>query len=154
MPLRILHPPKPARAFHGFIAKRPAKTLASQCIRLVSPEDHLSANTHTTQMKVRTKSLTINIKLIALQVGFAINKCRLLIFFFEFIVFKNYFMNTFRLSSILGQDQARVLPGLILVQNVCKGYQQMKLAYKELNAFVASKNAGADPGCYKGGSYV
>ena len=63
-------------------------------------------------------------------------------------------MNTFRLSSILDQDQARVLPGLILVQNVCKGYQQMKLAYKELNAFVASKNAGADPGCYKGGSYV
>ena len=88
MPLRILHPPKPARAFHGFIAKRPAKTLASQCIRLVSPEDHLSANTHTTQMKVRTKSLTINIKLIALQVGFAINKCRLLIYFFRIYRFQ------------------------------------------------------------------
>ena len=61
--------------------------------------------------------------------------CRLLIFFFFRIQifskssFKN---NTTRVSNSLDPDQARRLSGLILVQTVCKCYQQTILVGKKL----------------------
>ena len=72
-------------------------------------------------------------------------------FFQNHIFFlKNYFMNTIRVSNILDPYQAQrfVRPdlgpnllGLILVQTVCKGYEQttkLPLAWKELSPILLS----------------
>ena len=45
---------------------------------------------------------------------------------------KNSFRNTIRVSNNLDPDQARHFSGLIWVQTVCKGYQQMTPLGKEL----------------------
>ena len=44
------------------------------------------------------------------------------------------FFNTIQVSNSLNSDQARHLLGLILVQTVCKGYQQTTKVGKEQNA--------------------
>ena len=72
-----------------------------------------------------------------------------LLIFFKLNLFQNSYMNTTRVSNSFDPDQARLaadfkrgresieddgqsgrLSGLILVQTVCKGYQQMTLTYR------------------------
>ena len=52
-------------------------------------------------------------------------------FFSKSIVSKNYFRNTMRVSKTVWiQIRTDVLSGLVSVQTVCKGYQQMILGGK------------------------
>ena len=56
----------------------------------------------------------------------------LLIFFSKLTFSKNSFKNNFRFSNSLDPDQAQLLLGLIWVQTVCKGSQQVTLVGKKL----------------------
>ena len=59
----------------------------------------------------------------------------------------NSFRNTIRVSNSLNPDQARLLSGLILVQTVCKGYQQTtkSIVSKELKKRCARKVQNVTP---------
>ena len=54
------------------------------------------------------------------------------------------FRNTISVSNSLDPDKPDILPGLIWVQTVCKGYQQTTIGGKELNthSYVSSRARG------------
>ena len=61
--------------------------------------------------------------------------CRLLIFFNVTFFSKNSFGNNISVKTVWIQIGPNVLSGLILVQTICKGYQQMTLVGKELLSY-------------------
>ena len=73
--------------------------------------------------------------LVNLQVVISTFACRVILqkilsadFFSKLTFSKYFFRGTIRVSNTWDPDQGDILSGLILVRNICKGYQQTTLA--------------------------